>query len=55
MVANETNAAAKDEEAVQGSDPDVLISLLRGEGTTVTKEIDEADGNASVDVEDELN
>ena len=33
---------------------DVLISFFWGEGTAVAEEVDEADGNATVDVEDEL-
>lgn len=53
VVSNETDAATEDEQTIQCTDLDVFISFLRGEGTTITEEIDEADGNASIDVEDE--
>lgn len=32
----------------------VLISLIRSECTTVSEKVDEADGNATVNIEDEL-
>lgn len=37
MVSNETDAATQNEETIEGADFDVLISLLRSEGTTVTE------------------
>ena len=33
---------------------DVLICLFRSKRTAVTEEVDEANGNASIDVQDEL-
>ena len=53
MVSNETNAPAEHEQAVQGTDLDVLVSLLRGERSTVPEQIDEAHSDASIDVQDE--
>ena len=54
MVANETDATAKNKETVEGSNLDVLVSFLASERATITEQIDEADGNATIDVEDEL-
>jgi hypothetical protein len=54
MVSNETDATTEDEQAIQSTDLDVLISLLWCESTTVSQEIDEAHGDATVNVEDEL-
>ena len=54
VVADETDGATEDEEAVQGADLDVLVRLLGREGTGVAQQVDEADGDATVNVEDEL-
>ena len=54
VVSNETDATTEDEQAIQSTDLDVLISFLWRESTTVSQEINEAHGNATVDVEDEL-
>jgi hypothetical protein len=54
MVTDESDAASEDEQTVEGTNLDVLISLLGGERTTVTEEIDEADGDASIDIQDKL-
>jgi hypothetical protein len=54
MVSDETDAATEDKETIEGPNLDVLIGFFGGEGTTVTQEINEADGDAAIDVEDEL-
>jgi len=54
MMADETNRTAKNEEAIQGTNLDVFISFFRGEGTAIAEEIDKADGDATIDVQDEL-
>lgn len=54
MVTNETDGSTEHEETVQHTDLDVLIGLLWREGTTVTEKVDEADGDATIDVEDKL-
>ena len=54
VVTDEADAAAKDEETVESTDLDVLVRLLGGERARVAEEVDEADGDATVDVEDEL-
>jgi hypothetical protein len=53
MVTNEPNAPPKHKQAVQSTDLDVLIRLLGSERARVPQEVDEADSNAPVDVEDE--
>jgi hypothetical protein len=54
MVTNETDAAAKDEETVQRANLDVFICLFPSECSTVTKKVNKADRDATVDVENEL-
>jgi hypothetical protein len=54
VVTDETNASSEDEQPVQGADLDVFICFFGCEGTRVAKEVDEADGNATVDVKNEL-
>lgn len=54
VVADETDRAAENEQAVQRADLDVFIRFLGGKCARVTQEIDETDGNTPVNVEDEL-
>jgi len=54
VVANEANAATKDEKAIQRANLDVLVCLFPSEGTTVTEQVNKANGYTTVNVEDEL-
>jgi hypothetical protein len=54
VVTNEPDTPAEHEQTVEGTDPDVLVSLLGCEGSRVMQEVDEADSDATVNVEDEL-
>ena len=54
MVTNETNATTENEQPVERPNLDVLVRLFGGEGAAVPEEIDKADGDAAVDVQDEL-
>jgi len=54
MVTNETNATTEDKQPVERPDLDVLVRIFGGEGAAVPEEIDKADGDAAVDVQDEL-
>lgn len=54
VVSNEADATTQNEETIEGADLDVLVRLLAGEGAAVTKEVDEADSNATIDVQDKL-
>jgi hypothetical protein len=54
MVSDEPNTPAEHEQTVEGTDPDVLISLLGCEGARVTQEVDEAGSDATVNVQDKL-
>ena len=53
MVADEADAAPEDEQTVESSNSNVLVCLVSAEGTAVSQEIDEADSNAAIDVENE--
>jgi hypothetical protein len=53
VVADEADAAPEDEETVESANADVLVCLISAKGAAVSQEIDEADGNAAIDVEDE--
>ena len=54
MVTNETNATTEDKQPIERPNLDVLVRLFGGEGAAVPEEIDKADGDAAVDVQDEL-
>ncbi|KAG8903302.1 hypothetical protein FRB99_003461 [Tulasnella sp. 403] len=51
---DDKDALLKDEQAVEDTDLDVLISLLARERARVPEQVHEAHGNATVDVQDEL-
>ena len=53
MVADEADAAPEDEESVESANTDVLVCLFSAKGAAVSQEVDEADGNATIDVENE--
>jgi hypothetical protein len=53
-VGNQTDRATKHEQTVEDTHLQVVLSLLSGESTTVADEVNEADSNASVDVENEV-
>lgn len=54
VVGNKTNAATKNKETVEHTHAEVVLGLLGGEGTAVSDQVHEADGNAAVDVENEV-
>jgi hypothetical protein len=54
VVSDEPNATTKHEQAIQRANLDVLIGLFRCECTTVAQEVDKADRNAAVNVENQL-
>jgi hypothetical protein len=53
VVTDETDRAPEDEQAVEGADLDVLVRLLGRERARVAEKVDEAHGNATVNVQDE--
>jgi hypothetical protein len=53
-VGNQTNGATKDEQTVEHTHLEVVLSLLGGEGTAVAEQVDEADGDGTVNVEDKV-
>lgn len=54
VMGNKTDAAAENEETVEDTHLEVVLSLLRGESTAVAEKIDEANGDAAVDVQDQV-
>jgi len=54
MVTNEADATTENEKTVQCANLDILISFLSSERAAITEEIDEANCDAAVDVENEL-
>jgi hypothetical protein len=54
VVSNETNAAAKDEETVENSHLHVVLNFLGRESTAVAHQVDEADSDATIDVQNEV-
>ena len=53
-MGNQTNTSTKDEQAVEDTHLEVVLSLLAGEGTTIANQIDEAHSNAPIDIENEV-
>lgn len=53
-MGNETDGAAEDKETVEHTHLEVVFSLLGGECATVAEQVDKADGDAAVDVEDQV-
>ena len=53
-VGNQTDGATKDEQTVEHTHLEVVLSLLGREGTAVAEKVDEADGDGTVNVEDEV-
>ena len=54
VMGNQTDASAQDEQTVEHAHVEVILGLLGAEGTAVAHQIDEADGDAAVDVEDQI-
>lgn len=54
VMRNQTNRATEHEQAIEHAVVQVVLGLLGGEGAAVAHEVDEADGDAAVDVEDEV-
>jgi len=53
-MCNQTDTAAEDEETVEDTHAEVVFRLFRRESTAVAEQIDEADGDTAVDVEDQI-
>jgi len=53
-MGNETNAATKDEKTVEDTHLKVVLGLLGGESATVAEQVDEANGDTSINVQDQV-
>lgn len=53
-MGNETNGSAEHEESVENAHLQVVFCLFGAEGTRVAEHVNEADGHAAVDVENEV-
>jgi hypothetical protein len=53
-VGNETDTSAEDEETVKNTHLEVVLSFLAGERTAVTDEVNEADSDAAINVENQV-
>jgi len=53
-VSNQTNGTTEDEKTIEDTHLEVVLGLLARESTAVAEEIDEADGNTSINVENEV-
>lgn len=54
VVGNQTNGATQHEQTVEDTHAHVVLDLLVGEGTAVAEQVNEADSNTAVDVEDQV-
>lgn len=53
-MSNQTDAATQDEETVEDTHRQVILGLLRAKGAAVAEEVDKTDGNAAIDVENQV-
>lgn len=53
-MSNQTDTATQDEKAVEDTHPQVVFSLLGRKRAAVAKQINEADGNTTIHVEDQV-
>jgi hypothetical protein len=53
-MGNQTDRTAEHEQTVQDTHLEVVLSLLVGESTTVADKVDEADSDATIDVENKV-
>lgn len=53
-MSNETDGAAQHEQAVENTHAEVVFGFFGAKGTRVAEQVDEADGDAAVDVEDQV-
>ena len=53
-VGNQTDRATQHEQTVEHTHLQVVLSLFRGKGAAIPHQIDEADGDAAVDVENQV-
>lgn len=51
---NQADAATEDEETIENTHAEIILSFFSGKGTAIAEEIDKADGDAAVDVEDQI-
>ena len=51
---NQTDTSAEDEQTVEHTHVEVVFSLFWGESAAIAEEIDEADGDAAVNVENQV-
>lgn len=54
VMGNETDRTTEDKKTVEDTHLEVVLCLFGAEGARVSEEVDEADGNATVDVENEV-
>ena len=54
VMSNQPDTASENEKSIEDTHVQVVLSLFWREGATVAEEVDEADGNTTIDVEDEV-
>jgi hypothetical protein len=54
MVTNETDATTENKETVEGADLNVLVGFFTSKGAAITQEVNKADCDATIDIQDEL-
>lgn len=54
MVSDKSDATTEDEETVEGTNLDVFFCFFSRECAAIPEEVDEADGDATINVEDKL-
>ena len=53
-MGNQTDTTSQNEETVQDTKSKVFISFFWGKGTAVSEQVNKADSNATIDVENQI-
>jgi hypothetical protein len=54
VVGNQPNATTEYEETIENAHAEIVFSLFGAKGTTVAHEINKADGNAAINIQDQI-
>lgn len=54
IVSNQTNATTENEQAIENTNPEVVLDLFTGKCTAGPHEINEANSNATIDVQNQV-
>jgi len=54
VMCNQTNAPAKDKQSVENTHAEIVFGLFRSEGAAVAHQVNEAHGDTTIDIENQV-